>query len=81
MLYELDVAGGSYSEVWTWRSEDDLFAYAMGAVEALPDDNYLVTITTAAQLEQVTPEGETVWKLNGDIGAGLGYTSYVPSLP
>ena len=81
VIYDLDLSGGTYEEAWTWRSEDDLFAYAMGSVEVLPDGNYLVTITSAAQLEQVTPAGESVWKVNGDIGAGLGYTARVESLP
>ena len=78
--YAIDLEGGTAEEVWVYRPDPTLYNYALGSVVRI-DDTTLVSWTTAGRIEQVSPEGELLWELYTDIGAGVGYTEWVPSLP
>ncbi|MCP4807064.1 MAG: hypothetical protein GY913_26530 [Proteobacteria bacterium] len=78
--YTLDTEGGTAEEVDTYRTEPELFNYALGNVARLPDGARLVTWSTGGQLEKVSPDGTLEWRLNTEIGAALGYMEWVPTL-
>ena len=48
----------------------------MGSVERLPNGNTLITFSSLGQIDEVTPEGELVWRLRAEMGSGFGYSSW-----
>jgi arylsulfate sulfotransferase len=61
------------TEVWSYVRDPKVDVYAMGDVARLPDGNTQIVWSTSGEIRTVTPEGETVWKLNTDLGEGISY--------
>jgi len=78
--YQLDDASATAVNHWRYEPQPPLYCYTLGDVGLLPSGNLLVTWTTAGQLEEITPEGEMVWQVKADLGAGFGYTTFTESL-
>ncbi len=66
--------------LWNYTTDPTLFVPAGGDVHRLPSGNTLVTWSTAGQIDETTPEGDLVWRLNTDLGAGIFYTIWQESL-
>lgn len=77
--YAIDLDAGTAEEVWVYRPDPTLYNYALGSV-ARVDDITLISWTTAGRIEQVSADGELLWEFYTDIGAGVGYAEWVPSL-
>ena len=78
--YVMDHGAGTMELSWAYQPEPPLEIYALGDVTRLPSGNTLVTWSTAGQVTEVTPAGEVVWQASMDMGGGLGYLSWVPTL-
>jgi Arylsulfotransferase (ASST) len=76
----LDEDNGTADFVWEYEADPALHCYVLGDVDRLDNGNTLVTFTTAGQIDEVSPTGELIWRLNIGIGAGMAYTRQVPSL-
>ena len=61
------------TEVWSYVRDPKVDVYAMGDVARMPDGNTQIVWSTSGEIRTVTPEGETVWKLNTDLGEGIAY--------
>lgn len=69
----VDAEAGVAETVWSHAPEPALYVYALGDVRRLPSGNTLIDWSTAGRVEEVSPEGETVWRLDVEMGAGFGY--------
>lgn len=76
----LDEDAGAADLTWEYTADPALFCYVLGDVDRLDNGNTLVTFTTAGQIDEVSPSGELIWRLNVGIGAGMAYTRQVASL-
>lgn len=78
--YALDEAAGTAELVWLYEPEQPISVYAFGDVHRHPSGNTLITWSGAGQIDEVTPDGEVVWRINVELGATLGYTTWMGSL-
>lgn len=75
-----DEADGSTEFVWSYQPDPPFYCFGLGDANRLPNGHTLVTWSVAAQMEEVTPDGELVWQLNSALGAGFGYTTWLDTL-
>lgn len=78
--YALDSHGGTAVLVWEYFPDPAYYNYALGDVSRLPSGHTLVTWSMAGQVDEVDAEGELVWRLNVELGAGIGYTTWLEQL-
>ena len=67
-------------EIWTYEPDPDLYTFSLGNPQRLPDGSTLVNFATSGQIDQVSPEGEVVWRLSSYLGTAFGYMEWVESL-
>ena len=65
---------------WEYAPDPTLFCPTLGDVHRFDSGNSLVLFSTAGQVEEVTPEGEVVWRLAADLGGALGYGVWTETL-
>lgn len=80
VAYQIDGATGQAEEIWSHHNDPPIYNPVLGDVRELPNGNMLVTWAVQGQIDEITPEGELVWRLNVALGGALGYTSWVPTL-
>jgi len=78
--YRLDSDQGTASFVWERYNDPPIYSLGLGDVSRWDDGNTLITWSGGGQIEEVTPGGEVVWRVNMDLGAGFGYTTWFESL-
>ena len=78
--YALDANGGTAELVWEYFPDPAYSNYALGDVSRLPSGHTLVTWGMAGQVDEVDADGALVWRLNVELGAGIGYTTWLEQL-
>lgn len=79
--YVLDESTGTAELVWSYGAAPPLYCYNLGDVFRMEDGHTLVNFGVLGQLDEVDEDGEVLWRINLDLGAALGYTTYLESLP
>ena len=74
---EYALTDGTAEPLWEYRQDPPTYTVAMGDVQRLPSGNTLITWGSLGQMDQITPDGEVVWRLRTEIGAGFGYAGWV----
>lgn len=67
--YTLDEEAGNLEEVWSYHG--DVYSAAEGQVRRLDNGNTLMNWGFVGICREVTPEDETVWEVNLDVGATM----------
>ncbi|MCP4809100.1 MAG: hypothetical protein GY913_13215 [Proteobacteria bacterium] len=67
-------------QVWDYWGDEDLYSFGLGSVQRVDGDHTMVTWSTAGRVEEVDADGELVWRLETDLGTGVGYTTWLPNL-
>ncbi len=89
-----DWSGGFYvpdPEVLDWShvnaisysaAEDAYFVSLplLGNAQRLPDGNTLLVFSSAGEMNEVSPSGDVMWRLNLDLGAAFGFSERIDSL-
>ena len=78
--YALDTDAWTATEQWSYATNPPIFVTAGGDVTRFDSGNTLVTWSTSGQIDEVTPEGEVVWRLNTDLGVGIFYVVWQEDL-
>ncbi len=78
--YALDEQTGTIEQVWSYQGDLDLYVFGLGSTQRLDTGATVVTWSTAGQIEEVDADGQLVWRLNADIGAGIGFTTWMEDL-
>ena len=79
--YDLDEDDFTVRQVWEYISAPPVFCPGMGDVARLDSGNTLVTWSSAGMIDEVAPDGEVIWRLQLDLGGGLGYVTRIDTLP
>ena len=74
--YRLDETAGTAELVWEHHNDPPLFCAVLGDVHRLRNGNTLITWSGLGQIDEVTPQGEVVWRLNSRMGNGFGFTRW-----
>lgn len=81
----MDAAAGTAEVVWSYTPEPAVYVYALGDVVRLSNGNTLIDWSTSGRLEEVSPNGETVWQLDAALGTEFAYMrvfdSFYPDEP
>jgi hypothetical protein len=77
--YQLDLAAGTATEVWSFTSTPPVYAPVLGEALRLDDGDTFIDWSYAGQLERVSATGETTWKVNTSVGGALGYATLFES--
>jgi len=78
--YELDEGNMTAEQIWEYAPVEQFMVYGLGDAERLDNGLTLATWSTAGQVEIVTPDHEVVWRLNVEMGGGVGYSNWVDTL-
>jgi hypothetical protein len=70
---QLDMAEGSVDQLWSYGSEECVWVIFYGKAHRLEGGNTMVIFSSAGQIDETTPEGQTVWRVNTDVGGAFGY--------
>jgi len=74
--YRLDETAGTAELVWEHHNDPPLFCAVLGDVHRLRNGNTLITWSGLGQMDEVTPQGEVIWRLNSRLGNGFGFTRW-----
>jgi hypothetical protein len=77
---ELDPSTGEAIRSWSYTGDDCLLVVYFGEARRLDNGNTMVIFSSSGQVNEATPEGETVWQVNTDIGGAFGFGDRVGSL-
>jgi len=78
--YALDEGSGRAELRWEYHLDPPRYNVALGDVRRLPNGNTLVTWCALGQIDEVTPDGDVVWRLRSAVGSGFGYSMWRGSL-
>jgi hypothetical protein len=77
--YDLDLTAGTATEVWSFTSDPPVYTPVLGEPIRLDNGDTFIDWSYAGQLERVTEQGDTTWKLNTKAGGALGYATLFSS--
>lgn len=78
--YELDFDAMVATEVWSYLSDPTVYSFVLGEPTRLADGDTFITWSAAGQLERVSPEGVSRWKVNSGAGYAFGFSTLAKSL-
>ncbi len=65
---------------WSFIPSPTIFNATLGCAQRLESGNTLATYSNAGQIEEVTTDGDVLWRLNASLGGATGYSQYMESL-
>ena len=78
--YALDTEAWTAELLWRYTTEDCVYTEFWGNAEALDNDNRMIVLGTAGQIDEVTADQTLVWRMFAPTGITFGYVSRVGSL-
>lgn len=72
---------GAVEASWTYSDPGCINVTSLGEARRLEGGNTLVIWSSAGQMDQVTPEGESVWRVQNAIGSAFGFGEHIDALP
>ena len=79
--FSLDTDEWRVEQTWEYAMDPPRYNPAMGDVRRMDSGNSLITWSLLGEIDEVTPGGEVVRKLNTEAGAILGYTTWLDEFP
>ncbi len=80
MRFSVDADRSTADMELVYRPDPCREVFAMGGLDVRPSGNLVVSMTSAGQIDEITPEGELRHRLNTEFGFGVGYGERVDSL-
>ncbi len=78
--YSWDESAMTWQEEFSHPHPDGGFVELLGDARKLPSGNYLVSWTSMGVIEELTAEGEVVWRAESALGSGMARVSWIPDL-
>jgi hypothetical protein len=77
--FQLDLEQEEVETLWSYGSEECLWVVYLGEAQRLEGGNTQVIFSSAGQIDEATPGGDTVWRMNTDLGGAFGFGDRVSS--
>ena len=77
---QLDFEAQLATQVWSYTADPSVYTFVLGEPTRFDDGSTFINWSTAGQLERVTEEGESIWKLNSSAGFAFGFHTQAESL-
>ncbi|MCK6505925.1 aryl-sulfate sulfotransferase [Myxococcota bacterium] len=71
--YQVDWGAGVATEIWKYEPDPSLNSFVLGDVARLDDGDTFITWSVAGQLDRVSPDGVSSWRLNTELGYAFGF--------
>jgi hypothetical protein len=71
--YQVDLEQNVAQETWSYVADPPVFCFVLGDVTRLDVGDLIVSWSVAGQIERVSPDGESLWRLNTELGYALGF--------
>ncbi len=78
--YALDEEARTVRQVWEHWHPEGVHVGMLGDAKRLPSGNTLISWTTRGLLEELSPEGEVVWRAETELSAATGRLSWMEAL-
>jgi hypothetical protein len=78
--YELDLAAGLATQVWSYVSEPSVYTFVLGEPVRFDDGGTFINWSAAGQMERLTASGAVTWKMNTGAGYVFGFSTLASSL-
>ncbi|MFT4622191.1 MAG: hypothetical protein ACI8PZ_000847 [Myxococcota bacterium] len=78
--YVVDEVAGSAEQVWEFVHPSGDFIRILGDARRLPGGNTLIAWSPQGVMQEVTPEGDTVWYASTGLGQTIGRAVFVPDI-
>lgn len=78
--YQIDFANNVATQVWSFVSDPVVSAFVLGEPTPLEGGDMFINWGSAGQLERVTPDGRSLWKLNTPLGYVFGFNTVAETL-
>ena len=72
-VLEITLDGDEAQRTWLYTSDPCVSVTFFGEAQRLSNGNTAVIWSSAGQLDEITPDGESVWRVNLDIGGAFGF--------
>lgn len=77
--YALDEERGTLEKVWEWSDPDELFNPVFGDAQKL-ENTYMSSWTEFGRLQEISADGEIVWRAESEIGTAIGRAIWTDDL-
>jgi hypothetical protein len=78
--YAIDEETKTIEQVFEYVDPQGRHCAMLGDVRKLPNGNYLVSWSPYAHLSEITPAGEEVWRVQGDLGGTTGRVTWIEDI-
>ena len=78
--YELDFERNLATQIWSYVSNPSVYTFVLGEPTRLDDGDTFINWSAAGQMERVTGEGASRWKLNTGAGFVFGFSTLADTL-
>ncbi len=77
--YSMDPDTGIAEEVWEYTLDPPILSGLLGDVLRFDTGRTLVTWSMGGQMDELSADGELLWRINADLGGALGFTEHFTS--
>jgi hypothetical protein len=78
--YELDFKNNLATQVWTYVADPIVYTFVLGEPTRLENGDTFVNWSAAGQLERVTADSRSIWKLNTPLTFAFGFSTLADTL-
>ena len=78
--YQLDLEAGTATEIWSYSADPKVYTFVLGEPARMDDGSTFINWSAAGQMERVSEDGESLWKLNSGAGFAFGFHTSAPNL-
>lgn len=78
--YELDFENNLATQVWSYVADPIVYTFVLGEPVRLENGDTFVNWSAAGQLERVTADGRSIWKLNTPLTYAFGFSTLADTL-
>ena len=78
--YALDFDSAEATEQWTYSADPPVYTFVLGEPTRLDGGDTFVNWSAAGQMERVSPDGVSKWRLNSPMGYAFGFHTLERSL-
>ena len=78
--YQIDFDAGVATEIWSYSANPTVYTFVLGEPVRMDDGSTFINWSAAGQMERVSEDGESLWKLNSGAGFAFGFHTSAPNL-
>ena len=78
--YSFDETNPIVERIWSYENDPGFFCFSLGDVQRLENSNTHINWSVQGQLDEVSPDGELLWRLTSDLGSVFGYSERLNSI-